>query len=671
MKHIVVFAGTTEGRLLSDWLSREGLKVLACVATEYGSLLAREGEGLEVRQGRLSRGEMKELFEAEGRPLVVDVTHPYATEVSCNIRSACEEAGCEYLRLIRPGKQAETEKDCITVGSVEEAVDFLAGTKGRILVTTGSKELHHFTALEDYGARVYARVLATPEVVEHCQRLGFLGQHLICMQGPFSREMNTAMLRQFSASYLVTKESGREGGFEEKLAAAREAGAKVVLIQRPPEQEGILVEEGIARLRERFSLESYPEGMQEKRRAVLAGIGMGPQANMTREVWAAFEGADCILGAGRMLENLQSLRKPMLDAYDPAKMIAYLQEHLEYRRIAVALSGDVGFYSGAKRLIRAFEEAGIETELLPGVSSAAYLCSRLKIAWEDVKLMSIHGRKENLIGAVCRNFRTFTLLGGTDPVQALCQELLFYGLEHVTVYVGERLHYPKERIVKGSPGELMDQSFDGLCAALIENPAYRGGEPSCIADEAFIRGKAPMTKSEIRCLCVAKLGLWRDSVVYDIGAGTGSVSVEMALKAWEGTVWAVEKEPEAVRLIRENARRFRTSNLEVREGAAPEALADLPAPTHGFIGGSSGNLKEILKLLLKKNSQIRVVITAVTLETIGETVQCLKELPFSHVETVQVQMARAKTLGRYQLMTGQNPVYIFTAQGSLQESNML
>ncbi|MCI8861730.1 MAG: precorrin-6A reductase [Lachnospiraceae bacterium] len=709
MKQIIIFAGTTEGRLLGEWLSGEGLEVLSCVATEYGSLLVKEGEHLHVRQGRLTREEMAQLFKAETRPLVLDATHPYATEVSRNIQTACQETGCEYLRLIRAAcaKEAQAEKDCVTVGSVEEAALYLAGTAGRILVTTGSKELHHFTGIPDYRDRVYARVLASPEVVEHCQGLGFRGQHLICMQGPFSREMNTAMLRQFEVSWLVTKESGKEGGFGEKLAAAREAGAKVVLVGRPPEQDGISVEEGIELLQKRFSIKSAPqsglhknvktaggtddaqketqsrektelkqstdqeheacEKKQQKlpgeRCAVLVGIGMGTRENMTKEAWAAFEASDCILGAGRMMEHLGILQKPMLDAYDPDKMLSYIQEHPEYRNIAVALSGDVGFYSNAKRLIAAFDKAGIETKLLPGISSVSCLCSRLRIAWEDVKLVSIHGRKGNLIGAVREYFRTFTLLGGKDNVQTLCEELLCYGLEHVTLYVGERLGYSDERITKGTPGDLKEGSFDGLCAALIENPDYQGGVPSCIPDEAFIRGGAPMTKSEIRCLSVAKLGLRCDSLIYDIGAGTGSVSVEMALQASEGTVWAIEKEEEAARLIGENARRFRVSNVKVVEGAAPEALRELPAPTHAFIGGSSGSLREILALLLQKNPGVRVVINAVTLETIGETAKCLKELPFSQVETVQVQLSKAKALGRYQLMMGQNPVYIFTAQG--------
>ena len=265
MKQAVVFAGTIEGRLLSEWLASEGVDTLVSVATEYGRQLLEPQTGLEVRQGRLSTEEMQELFEKEGRPLVLDVTHPYASVVSENIHAACEKTGCRYLRLIRPSvsvQEREADRDDLVVmDSVEEAVDWLSGTTGRILTTTGSKELSKFTKLPGYQERVYARVLSTPEVVRQCTELGFTGQHLICMQGPFSRELNLAMLRQIGASYLVTKESGRAGGFPEKLLAAQEAGARLVLIGRPPEQEGLSIEEGVRFLMKYFSL-GEPEFLQ-------------------------------------------------------------------------------------------------------------------------------------------------------------------------------------------------------------------------------------------------------------------------------------------------------------------------------------------------------------------------------------------------------------------------
>lgn len=670
MKQVIVFAGTTEGRQLSAWLAAAGVETLCSVATEYGELLVEKQPHLSVHQGRLLPEEMEQLFAEEGKPLVLDVTHPYAVAVSANIKAACEKAGCEYLRLIRPSlmnkNACKTAEEIVVVESVEAAVNFLKTTEGSIFVTTGSKELAKFTALPDYQNRVYARVLATPEVVTQCTEAGFTGPHLICMQGPFSKELNLAMLRSIGAAWMVTKEAGRAGGFEEKMTAAKEAGVKVVLIGRPQEQAGLSIEEGVKLLAERFHIPSdLTDSRDEKngRIAYLVGIGMGTPDHLTGEARAAFEKADCILGSGRMLDFFQNTGKPLFDAYDPAKMLAYVQEHPEHRTIVVALSGDVGFYSGARRLISTFGNAGIRTELITGISSVTYFCSRLQIPWEDVKLMSIHGRRENLIAAVRTHFRTFTLLGGRDNVASLCEKLEKYGFENVKLYIGERLHYPEERITEGTPAELKEKAFDSLCVAIIENPSYMSGLRSCIPDEEFQRGDAPMTKSEVRSLSVAKLNLNRDSIAWDIGAGTGSVTIEMALAAADGEVYAIEKKPAAAALIEENARRFGTPNVEVHVGTAPEALTDLPAPTHAFIGGSSGNMKEILQLLLAKNPQVRVVINAITLETVAEANSCFKELGFTDVDITQIQAAKAKKVGPYEMMMGQNPVYIFAGTG--------
>ena len=718
MRQVIVFAGTTEGRQISEWLAAAGVETLCSVATEYGELLVEKQPHLSVRQGRLLPEEMEQLLEAEGKPLVLDVTHPYAVAVSANIKTACAQAGCEYLRLIRPSlmrknrknevskemtntvtdkNAGKTAEEIVVVESVEAAVNFLKTTEGSIFVTTGSKELAKFTALPDYRNRVYARVLATPEVVIQCTEAGFTGPHLICMQGPFSKELNLAMLRSTGAAWMVTKEAGRAGGFEEKMTAAKEAGVKVVLIGRPQEQEGLSIEDGVKLLAERFHIVPLSESKnileqknniknivspncekkeennklnstyfcnkEQERIAYLIGIGMGTPDHLTGEARAAFEKADCILGSGRMLDSFKATGKPLFDAYDPAKMLAYVQDHPEHHIIAVALSGDVGFYSGAKRLITAFEGTGIHTELITGISSVTYFCSRLKIAWEDVKLMSIHGRRENLIAAVRTHFRTFTLLGGKDNVASLCEKLEKYGFENVKLYIGERLHYPEERITEGTPAELKEKAFDSLCLAIIENPSYTSGLRSCIPDEEFQRGDAPMTKSEVRSLSVAKLNLNRDSIAWDIGAGTGSVTIEMALAAADGEVYAIEKKPAAAALIEENAKKFGTPNVEVHVGTAPEALTDLPAPTHAFIGGSSGNMKEILKLLLDRNPRVRVVVNAITLETVAEANSCFKELGFTDVDITQIQAAKAKKVGPYEMMMGQNPVYIFAGTG--------
>ena len=175
-----------------------------------------------------------------------------------------------------------------------------------------------------------------------------------------------------------------------------------------------------------------------------------------------------------------------------------------------------------------------------------------------------------------------------------------------------------------------------------------------------------MTKSEIRCLSVAKLHLTRDSIVYDVGAGTGSVTVEMALQAVDGMVYAIERQEEACWKIGQNKREFKTPNIEIIKGHAPEALEDLPAPTHAFIGGSAGNLKAILNCLLQKNPMIRIVINTVTLETISEVTECLRALPLIEEEIISVSVAKANKLGKYHLMMGQNPIYIITCRGGKQ-----
>ena len=400
-----------------------------------------------------------------------------------------------------------------------------------------------------------------------------------------------------------------------------------------------------------------------ERTVTLIGIGMGTPSGMTVEAAEEVKAADLLIGAGRMLEAAGQTGKPVYREYDARNIADYIRQHPEYTRIAVLLSGDIGFYSGAKRLYEALEGCGCTIRSMCGISSVVYFCGKLRLAWEDVCLKSAHGRDANLTGAVRTHEKTFSILGGADSVGKLCRELQEYGLSHVRVHVGERLGYPEEKITSGSPGEMETGNYDGLCVALVENPEYFGGIRACVDDEEFLRGKAPMTKSEVRSLSVAKLCLPKDAVVYDVGAGTGSVSVELALQAEDGCVYAIERKEEACRLIEANMRHFGTPNVKVVHGLAPEAMADLPAPTHAFIGGSAGNLKEIMECLLEKNPQIRMVINTVTLETIGEVTECLKTLPVTEEEILSVSIAKAKELGPYHLMTGQNPVYIVTCRG--------
>ena len=285
------------------------------------------------------------------------------------------------------------------------------------------------------------------------------------------------------------------------------------------------------------------------------------------------------------------------------------------------------------------------------------------MSWEDAKLLSAHGKNCNLIHYICHYRKVFAILGSGREIGNLAAKLVSYGMSDVMLYVGEKLSYPEEKIFAKTAGELIGYEGDALCVVCACNPKAK---PMLlvhgIRDEEFIRGKAPMTKEEIRTVSLSKLQLPKDAICYDVGAGTGSLSVEMALRAFDGEVYAIEKKDEAAELIHENKMKFAADNLEVIKGEAPEALKSLPAPTHVFIGGSSGNLSQIVDLLMEKNPEVRIVINCITLETVGEALQVIKNQQFTETDIVQISAARSKEIGRYHMMMGENPIYIITCQ---------
>ena len=225
---IVIFSGTTEGRLLSRLLAEKGADVTVCVATEYGCEEQGEAPGITVLTGRKTVEEMVALLV--GSDLCVDATHPYAVEVTKSVRRACGEAGVPCRRLLRD-RSADT--DDLLVDSAEAAAELLADREGNILLATGMKELPAFAGISP--ARLYPRVLPTGDSIAACERTGIPHRNIIAMQGPFSAELNEALIRQFNIAFLVTKDGGKAGGFQEKAQAAKNTGAELVLIRRPEE----------------------------------------------------------------------------------------------------------------------------------------------------------------------------------------------------------------------------------------------------------------------------------------------------------------------------------------------------------------------------------------------------------------------------------------------------
>ncbi len=653
MCKILVFAGTTEGYQITEFLEEHQVRTHMCVATDYGSMRLAQTEYLTISHERMNQQEMEAFMGKEQFTQVIDATHPYAVEVTDNIKKACENTGIPYQRVLRGESAAPVEGDVVMVDSVEDAIDFLEGTQGNVLVTTGSKELGKFTRLTGYQERIYARVLSLPNVVVQCSQYGFQGAHLICMQGPFIRELNTAMLRQYNCRYLVTKEAGKNGGFEEKCQAAKDADAILVVIGRPRQEQGISVEACRQKLRELCNIKA-------EQKISLVGIGMGSKESMTVEAAKVCREAQCIIGGKRLVDAVAAPNQVVCYEYLSGKIKEYIDAHPEFERIVIALSGDVGFYSGARKLV---EVLGEQVEVICGISSVVYFMSKIHQSWDDAAIVSAHGRECNLIHYIKSNKKTFSILGTRDGAACLARKLVDYGMNHVIMYVGEELSYDQEKILSGVPSEFVDYDSSVLSVVCVVNPQAKE-LPKHFRDREFIRGKAPMTKEEVRSLSVDKLEIPSDAICYDVGAGTGSVSMEMALQAYDGKVYAIEKKLEAVELIRKNQKALALDNLVVLEGLAPGAMEELEAPTHAFIGGSSGNLQEIVALLLQKNPGVRIVINCITLETVAEALGCIRTLPLEDVDIAQVTVAKSKELGAYHMMMGENPIYIISCKGA-------
>ncbi|MEE0203288.1 precorrin-6A reductase [Faecalicatena contorta] len=242
---ILLFAGTSEGRMLAEFLGTLSAPAFVSTATEYGMECVEGIQNIRVITGRMDEEAICGFIRENQIRLVIDATHPFARLATENIQNACKGSGAGYIRCLRDESRtggAGSYRNIVIVNSVAEAVEYLKTREGRIFISTGSKELRLYTAIDHYKERCFARVLSTKESVEESVELGFKGSHLIAMQGPFSKELNTAMLKYTGADYFVTKESGKAGGFEEKLEAARETGVTLVVIGRPAET-GYSVEE--------------------------------------------------------------------------------------------------------------------------------------------------------------------------------------------------------------------------------------------------------------------------------------------------------------------------------------------------------------------------------------------------------------------------------------------
>lgn len=388
----------------------------------------------------------------------------------------------------------------------------------------------------------------------------------------------------------------------------------------------------------------------------IIGVGMAAPDGLTGEAAHAIEAADVVFATERLTAVCARAVVRPFDQLAAAAIDAFA------RTAAILVSGDVGFFSAAGRLRAQLAPHG-GVRLICGLSSMQYFCARLGVSYDDACVRSLHGRAGSALGAVSYHKKIFLLTGGVQTVPNVCRALTEAGLGGLTVHLGENLGAENERIETTTAEVLAKEPCGDLAVLLIENPnAVNAREP--VRDSMLTRAKVPMTKEEVRWVSVSRLAVQPRDTVWDVGAGTGAVTLELARKASDGLVYAIEREDEAIALLCENRRNLGGYNMQIVEGAAPDALETLPAPDCVFVGGSGGAMRRILEIAKEKNPAVRVVVTAIALETLHETQAALTELGFANVEVVQIAAARGRAVGSYTMMIANNPVFILSGGGT-------
>ena len=335
-KRIVIFSGTSDGRILSEELAKRGIYHTVCVATDYGDLMQPKNEYTLIHEGRMDEEKMREYMD-EGS-MIIDATHPYATEVTANIRSAANNKSCEYIRIVRESAQS-IDSDVLTDDSrllnrqyyndYESMAHALNDVEGNILITTGSKELKKLTSIVRDTDKLYVRVLPSLDSIRLCEQAGIRNDHIIAMHGPFNEEINTALLRQYNISCLVTKESGTRGGFMEKLSAAAKVGASCYICGRPTMEEGLSVDDALLMAMSYAAKELKNTNNSNNPGVIrlvvnIIGMGMGSPDCITVGAKKAIDDSDIVFGAARLIEEIDDRKYPY---YLAADILPVIFEH--------------------------------------------------------------------------------------------------------------------------------------------------------------------------------------------------------------------------------------------------------------------------------------------------------------------------------------------------------
>lgn len=393
----------------------------------------------------------------------------------------------------------------------------------------------------------------------------------------------------------------------------------------------------------------------------IIGMGPGEVGYLTKKAEEIISRCPFLTGSSRLLETAASIQKSGVTVYTLKKLaqcLDWIEEKQKIGDVGVLVSGDVNYYSLAGTIIK----AGYDWKIcyIPGISSYQVMAAKVGITLEDVALRSVHGRNESdgyVVRQVSENQKTLFLCSRDFPPERIAMALTKYGLDKTKLWIGSNLTMEEEQMVALTAKQAETEKFPGFSVVYIENKFARLLQPmQMLKDSDFIRGKVPMTKEEIRILIIHKLRIKADDCLWDLGAGTGSISIEMARHAPFGSVYSVEYKERALQYIKWNQEKFRCHNLKPVSGRIGEVLPKLPLPDRVFLGGSEGELRQVISYLTQLPKTIHFVMTAVTMETLAEAVSLLSEKEtFSYI---QVQIGTSQKVGSYHATQMNHPIWI-------------
>lgn len=481
MNKIFIFSGTTEGRLLSEYLCQKGIENTVFVATDYGQVVMHDHPLCTVVQGRMSYENMVALFKKEAPDIVVDATHPFAVEVSCNIKNACQASGTmdAYIRLARHIEDLAEGGLITRVLSTEEAIAYLEKTSGNILLTTGVKTLSKYTNCPKLKDRLFARILPSMESFLQAMDTGLSRRQIIAMEGPFIKAMNEALIDQYNIDILVTKNSGTLGGIEEKISACQAKGIQAVIIDLEDsyKNDGYSLKQVKEMIAERLTecsaasfneIKSRLNGLLDKveqanqsKSICIVGIGMGNDASITVAGKQCIQNAQLIIGARRMLEYGSKINPQarQVAEYMPEDIVTAIKAASE-ENIAVLMSGDTGFYSGSQGLIALLEAGGISYKLYSGISSISYFSSIIGKGYSQYPLLSAHGKKLVIDKSIMAQGGFFAILSGCQDIKYIIDQLQEY--RGAAVYVGYNLGQADQQVDCFKLGDPYNYDSKGL-----------------------------------------------------------------------------------------------------------------------------------------------------------------------------------------------------------------